>query len=127
MDPLKIPPPPPQISIPLGGWPPYLNDLPLRVGVVPRPEEVGTGGDGATLVGLLEETRGGHGTVGPQRLVILIAKAVQLLKGAHDERNGRQLGTGVGHFFLIETEGLKYCRKSGNKFVNSQKNAKNQC
>ena len=76
-----------------------------------RPEEVGAGGNRATLVGLLEETRGGHGTVGPQRLVILVAKAVQLLKGAHDERNGRQLGTGVRHFFLVETEGLKYRRK----------------
>ena len=108
MDPLKIPPTPPQIRTPWGGRPPYLNDLPLRVSVVSRPEEVGAGGDRATLIGLLEETRGGHGTVGPQSLVILVAKAVQLLKGAHDERNGRQLSTGVRHFFLIKTEGLKY-------------------
>ena len=91
-----------------------LYDLSLWVSVVSWPEKVRTRCDRATLVGLLEETRRGHGTVGPQCLMVLVAKAVQLLKGAHNERDGCQLSTGVCHFFFIQTERLKYQKEKKN-------------
>ena len=64
------------------------------------------GSDAATLVWLLQEAGGGHGTVGPQGLVVLLPKTGQLLQSANDQSDGRLLCPRVCHLFLIQSEGL---------------------
>ena len=87
---------------------PDLGDLSLGVGVVSGPEKVSARRNGAALVGLLEEAGRGHGAVGPQRLVVLVAETVEALERPHDERDGGQLRPGVRHLLLVETEGLQW-------------------
>ena len=64
------------------------------------------GSDAAALVWLLQEAGGGHGTVGPQGLVVLLPETRQLLQSDNDQNDGSLLCPGVCHLFLIQSEGL---------------------
>ena len=61
-----------------------LHDLSVFTGEVAGPEDVCAGGHAAALVWLLEETEGGHGTVGAQHLVVLLPQTGQLLQGGNN-------------------------------------------
>lgn len=65
-----------------------------------------TGGHPTCLVRLLEQLGGCQSTLGPQRLVVLLAETGGLLEGAHDEGHGCQLCLAVADLVLIQGEGL---------------------
>lgn len=81
--------------------------LAVLVGAAPGPEEVGADADGSTLVGFLQQLGGSQCTLGPQRLVVLLAEAAHPLKGPDDQRDGGQLGFGVADLVLVQGEGLQ--------------------
>lgn len=67
---------------------------------------MGADADCAALVGFLQELGGGQRALCPQGLVVLLAEAARVLKGADDEHDGGKLGLGVTDLILIQREGL---------------------
>lgn len=82
--------------------------LAALVRVAAGPEEMGADADGTALVGLLEQLGSSQRTLRPQWLMVLLAEAARALKGADDQRDGRQLGFGVADLILVQGEGLRH-------------------
>ena len=67
---------------------------------------MGADTDRAALVGFLQQLRGSQRTLCPQGLMVLLAEAAGVLKGADDEHDGCKLGLWVTDLILVQREGL---------------------
>lgn len=63
--------------------------------------------DSAALVGFLQQFGGSEGTLGSQRLVVLLAETAHALERADDQRDGSELRLGVTDFILVQRERLR--------------------
>jgi len=73
-----------------------------------RPEEVRARGHPAALVRLLQQLGARQGTLGTQRLVILLPETRHLLQRARDESDGGQLCLAVRDLVLVQGERLQH-------------------